>query len=179
MSIAANEFAVIAKVAEELSVLNKGEIRRAINWLSDYFGIYEDELDEAAVVALTTPLLEAANESLADEIADDEVDEQEEQPDTFATFFGQVAPKTAIEKAVTAAYWLEKREGATSWKSFEVNKLLRSIGIKLSSISGTLAIDEKKDVPYVEQLAKSGDSMQARKTFALSEAGVAFVEGRL
>ena len=177
MSIATNEFAVIAKVAEELAVLNKGEIRRALNWLTDYFGIYEDDLDEATVVALSTPLLEAADE-LADEI-EEEIAEQVEEPDTFASFFTRVAPKTAIEKAVTAAYWLQTKEGNTSWKSFEVNKLLRSIGIKLSSISGTLAIDEKKDVPYVQQLAKSGDSMQARKTFTLSDAGIAFVENRL
>lgn len=179
MSIATNEFAVIAKVAEELSALDKGGIRRALNWLADYYDTYEE--DEAAPVAAAV-VVDTWDDAPAyeDEAEADDFDEDEAAaPDTFATFYELIAPKTAIQKAVTAAYWLQTKEGVEAWKSFEVNKLLRQNGIKLSSISGTLAIDEKKDEPMVQQLSRSGDSMQSRKTFELTDAGVAFVEGRM
>lgn len=181
MAIATKEFTVIATVAEELSTLDKGGIRRALDWLADYFDVYDEA---GAIIAPTAPIAaiefaEAAEDWAEDDVAEDEAEDASSEPETFADFYALIAPKTAIQKAVTAAYWLQNNDGLMSWKSFEVNKLLRQNDVKLSSISGTLALDEKKDVPMVQQVARSGDSMQSRKTFVLSDAGVAFVEGRM
>ena len=179
MALATNEFAVIAQVAEELAVLDKGGIRRALNWLSDYYAV--DDIFDAFDIIDDADAVEDAiiEESMAEAEEAEEVVEAPAEPETFEDFFAQVAPKTAIQKAVTAAYWLQTTDGKQEWKSFDVNKLLRQIGVKISSISGTLAIDEKKETPLVEQLSKSGDSMQARKTFRLSDAGKSFVEDRI
>lgn len=176
MSEVRNELMVMNSIADTMMPLSKDEQRRVLNWLEDYFGIYDEEMlpvdSDVVVIEPTTEYV-------------DEVEEEAEpapvEPEvlTLPAFFEQVAPKTAIQKIVTAAYWLDTEEGKATWKSFEVNKLLKSLGIKVSSVSGTLAIESKKDDPMIVVLDKSSDSMQGRKTFRLSEAGFAFVENRL
>ena len=178
MSAVRNELMVMNSIADTMMPLSKEEQRRVLNWLEDYFGIYDEEMlpvDSDVVVIEPT-----GAEYIEDEVADEEeVAAAEPEILTLPAFFEQVAPKTAIQKIVTAAYWLDTEEGKATWKSFEVNKLLKSLDIKVSSVSGTLAIEAKKDDPMIVVLDKSSDSMQGRKTFRLSEAGFAFVENRL
>ena len=169
-----NELSVMNDVAKILATLDGDERRRVIVWLTDYFGILEDDLDSYDFAALDSyePQTEETFEDVEEPVED-------EEPDTFESFYARVAPKTAIQKIVTAAHWIETKDGKESWKSFEVNKLLKSIDVKVTSVSGTLGLEEKKDAPLIEVLQKSGDSMQARKTFRLSESGYAFVADRL
>lgn len=179
-----NELAVLNSVADEMKSLTRDEQRRVVLWLADYYGVYDDEydvreLDDEDVVDFSEPVTVVITDEPEAEV--EVAPEVEAAPEslTFAGFYEKVAPKTAIQKIVTAAYWLETQDGKESWKSFEVNKLLKSIDVKLSSVSGTLAIDAKKDSPLIVVLDKSGDSMQSRKTFALSAVGQQFVEDRL
>lgn len=182
-----NELVVLNDVAELMSSLTKGEQRRIVAWLEDYFGTLEfddDEFDAPTVVVELNDDEVVENDAVAedeDEAYEAEADEApaEAGPLTIEGLFEQVAPKTAIQKIVTAAYWLDVEEDKATWKSFEVNKLLKSLGYKLSSVSGTLAIESKKPEPMVIVQDKSTDSMQGRKTFRLSEAGLNFVEDRL
>lgn len=183
-----NELVVLNDVAEMMSSLSKGEQRRIVSWLEDYFGIFEFEDDEFDTSAVVVELSDDEVIDTEDVVEDEEVFEAEAEeaeapaeagPLTLEGLFAQVAPKTAIQKIVTAAYWLDAEEDKATWKSFEVNKLLKSLGYKLSSVSGTLAIESKKPEPMVIVQDKSSDSMQGRKTFRLSEAGLNFVEDRL
>lgn len=186
-----NELHVMSTVAEIMAPLRRDERRRVIEWLSDYFNVYGEELVLAedlseivdapeAVVTIVSEEVEEEPEAEAEaEVEYEEPVAEEAAPLTFESFYAQVAPKTAIQKIVTAAYWLETQEGRESWKSFEVNKLLKSIGVKVTSVSGTLAIDAKKPSPLTVVLEKSGGSMQSRKTFALSVEGQQFIEDRL
>lgn len=169
-----NELKVLNDVADILRELSKGEQRRTLEWLLDYFDVYDEALVEDAFIL-------DDDEAFADAPFDGEVVAVEDAAadDSFEALCAKVAPKTAIQKIVTAAWWLETKEGKESWKSFEVNKLLKSIGIKVSSVSGTLAIEGKKEDSKVVVLDKSGDSMQARKTFRLSENGFKFIEARI
>ena len=171
MSDILNELVVMDDVAKILRDLGSDEQRRVINWLADYFDIYEDDDIEFGGFVVEDGDEEA--------VVEDEVEPVEPEPDTFATFYERVAPKTAIQKVITSAYWLETQDGLDSWTSFAANKLLKSLGVKISSVSGTLAIEAKKDDSRIVVLEKSGSSMQGRKTFRLSEAGKRFVEDRL
>ena len=164
-----NELKVLNDVCGILSDLTKDEQRRSLEWLMDYFDIYDREFEFDDFYDMDGDL--AAGGDVAADAAG--------APATFEDIYNKVAPKTAIQKIVTAAWWLERNEGKESWKSFEVNKLLKSLDVKISSVSGTLAIENKKDDSMIVVLEKSGDSMQARKTFRLSETGYAFVDGRL
>ena len=184
MSTMLRELSVMNSVAETMKSLTPDEQYRVIMWLLDYFDAYDDEDEEweddspaTFVVEDVEPVVIEPTVVVEPEAAEPEPVEPE--PHTLETFFAAVAPKTAIQKIVACAYWLETEENHESWKSFEVNKLLKSLDIKVSSVSGTLALEAKKDTPLVQVLDKSGDSMQSRKTFRLSDAGLAFVENRI
>ena len=172
-----SELTVMNDVAKILATLTNDEQRRVIVWLTDYFGILDDDIDGYDFDFS----VDADNGDLEVSDAEPEVEEDQpaQAPDTFASFYELVAPKTAIQKIVTAAYWLESKDAKEFWKSFEVNKLLKSVDVKVTSVSGTLGLEEKKDAPLVDVLQKSGDSMQARKTFRLSDEGRSFIEGRI
>ena len=186
-----NELHVMSTVAEIMAPLGRDERRRVIEWLSDYFNVYGEELvlaedlseivdaPEAGVTIVSEEVEEEPEAEAEAEVEYEEPAVEEAAPLAFESFYAQVAPKTAIQKIVTAAYWLETQEGKESWKSFEVNKHLKSIGVKVTSVSGTLAIDAKKPSPLTVVLEKSGGSMQSRKTFALSVEGQQFIEDRL
>lgn len=175
MTAILNELVVMNDVAKILQPLTKDECRRVIDWLADYLGVYEDDFDlgEATFVEVS-----GEPEEYVD-VEEELPVEEESVPETFESLYECVNPKTAIQKIVTSAYWLETREGQETWTSFQTNKLLKSLGVKISSVSGTLAIEGKKELPLIVVLEKSGDSMQSRKTFRLSDAGIAFVESRL
>ena len=175
MSAMLNELVVMNDVVKILQPLTRDERRRVIDWLADYLDVYEDDFDfgNATFVEVSDP-------------EEEYVEVEEELPvdegfvaDTFEALYERINPKTAIQKIVTSAYWLETTEGQDTWTSFQTNKLLKSLGVKISSVSGTLAIEAKKDTPLIVVLEKSGDSMQSRKTFALSAVGQQFVEDRL
>lgn len=168
MSEMLNELKVLNDVCGILSALSKDEQRRSLEWLMDYFDIYDRDFD---FDDFYDGEFDVSNDFADSSTAD--------APLTFEGVYNKVEPKTAIQKIVTAAWWLERQEGKESWKSFEVNKLLKSLDVKISSVSGTLAIENKKDDSMIVVLEKSGDSMQARKTFRLSDSGYAFVDGRL
>lgn len=167
-----NELSAINTVVDILSPLSKAEQRRALVWLEDYFDVFS-EYGEGEDIAIAFADSASDNAALVSSGFESGI---EEKPDTFETLYNTVGPKTAIQKISCAAYWLETRENHESWKSFEVNKLLKSIDVKLSSVSGTLAIDAKKDEPLTVTLAKSGDSIQGRKTFRLSDAGYQYIQ---
>ncbi len=183
MSDVLNELAIIDSIARTLRPLSKGEQRRVVSWLADYFDIYDEDditIETVSVADVDEPVAEVVFDTEDDEVEPEvEAEAAEPAPTTFEGLYELVAPKTAIQKIVTSAYWLETEEGQDSWTSFKANKLLKSLGVKISSVSGTLAIEGKKDDPKVEVLDKSGDSMQGRKTFRLSDAGREFVEDRL
>jgi hypothetical protein len=183
MSNLKKELSVIEEVAAIMEGLDQDQQRRVLMWLEDYFDVFgdgntEEDSDDVSYDSIQPAALPEATSAV--EESEEELDEVAEvEPDTFETLFDRVAPKTAIQKIVVAAYWLQTREGEQQWKSFSTNKLLKSLGVKISSVSGTLALEGKKDEPLVEMMSKAGDSMQARKTYRLSEAGIKFVENRL
>ncbi len=98
---------------------------------------------------------------------------------TFAELYALVEPKKGAQKAAVAGYWLETHEGQRSWKASEVNKLLKSIDVKVSSMSIVLTNAVKAKAPIVLELERLGESARSRKTFCLSEQGLAYVQGSL
>ncbi len=176
------ELTVMNEVASIMSALNTDEQRRVVRWLEDFFDVYDEyaplyTTDEAEADAPVIVIADAETDEA--DVAEATEEEAAPAPMTFNDFYAQVAPNTAIQKIVTAAYWLETRRKSDVWTSFQANKLLKSIDVVISSVSGTLSIEQKKAVPMIDVIQKDGDSMQSRKNFRLADAGIAFVEGRL
>ena len=98
---------------------------------------------------------------------------------TFSQFYDYINPKTARQKIATAGWWLEEQDGMESWRTFDVTKMLKEIGRPLGYVSGTLNQELRREDPIVDVMARSGESMQSHKAFALSQFGRAFIQGRL
>ena len=165
------EFIAMQAIVDAIADLSELEKRRVAAWLVDY-------------TAQETSSRTDTNEtnSQVDTSTHGSIEEGAIGPEPISSFpelYDAVAAKTGAQKAVVAGYWLEKYEGHDSWKASEVNKLLKSIDVKVSSISIVLANAVKAAQPMVTELGRLGEGQRSRKTFRLNEAGVAFVENRL
>ncbi len=166
------EFNAMQQIASITSNLTSQERMRVAAWFleyaaqdndaADFVGARKDEV--AATATYVTPEPEEAV--------------QKPVASTFAEPYAAVSPKTGAQKAAVAGYWLQTQDGAESWKASEVNKLLKSIDVKVSSISIVLTNAVKAKTPLVEQLARLGEGERSRKTFRLTSAGTSYVEDR-
>ena len=96
--------------------------------------------------------------------------------ETFADIFSAMRPRTEKDKAMVAAYWVQVCQGAGSFQSQSLNDALKDLGHRIGNI--TEALNQLKDdrPTLVLQLKKSGNTRQARKTYKLTQAGMARVE---
>lgn len=93
----------------------------------------------------------------------------------FADLFAAVQPKSDLEKAMTAAYWEQMIQGKSSWQSATLNKELRDLGHRISSITRALGKGIERRPALVLQLKKTGTAQQGRKTYKLSNEGIKFI----
>lgn len=181
-----SEFEAIDSIRTIMMPLSDGARRRVLSWLDDYF------LCEEEPVAVTFDVEEAVDEpedyddfdDFEDEPEDE--DEVEEEPNpledgfsSFGQFYDFINPKTVRQKVATAGWWLEEEQGTESWKTFDISKSLKSIDKPVRYLSTTITQEKRKADPLVEQLSKSGDSMQAHGTYRLTDEGRAYVQGKL
>ena len=161
------ELEVMQKIADAVDGLTMAQKARVAAWLSVY--VTDEDAVEPAVV------VEEPHDVEAPEL-------EEESPktfDTFAELLEAVAPKTAMQKVTVAAYWMQTTQNKQVWKASEANKLLKSADVKVSSISIVLTNGVKSKEPLAMVVSRSGDSSRSRKTFALTDAGIAYVEDRI
>jgi hypothetical protein len=95
---------------------------------------------------------------------------------TFAELFDAADPKTAADKALVAGYWLQVCQQAENFDGQGANKELNHLGHKLTNITNALSALNSLRPSLAIQLAKSGSSQQARKTYKITVAGVEAVK---
>lgn len=91
---------------------------------------------------------------------------------TFAELFHAAGPKAEKEKALVAAYWIQRTSGVEQFASQQVNTELKHIGYGIGNITDALSqlIEERPSA--VIQLKKEGSSKQARKVYKVTDAGI-------
>jgi hypothetical protein len=166
------EMAAMQAMADAIANLTPAQRRRVAAWLTAYAADEEVAADADATVEPSEALEDTAPEAEAPS-------QPVSHPVTFDELIAAVAPKTGAQKAAVAGYWLQATEGRQSWKASEVNKLLKSIDVKVSSMSIVLTNAVKTRDALIIELARLGDGERSRKTFCLSEQGTAYVEGSL
>jgi hypothetical protein len=98
---------------------------------------------------------------------------------TFAELFDAADPQTAADKALVAGYWLQVCQGADNFDGQGANKELNHLGRKLGNVTNALSALNALRPSLAIQLAKSGSSRQARKTYKITVAGVEAVKAML
>lgn len=99
--------------------------------------------------------------------------------DHFVDLFDAVDPKTEIDRALTAAYWLQVVSKQASWQALRVNNLLKDTGHGLPNVTAALRDAQRRKPALVRQMAKSGKARQAWKTYKLTTFGVAYIRDKL
>ncbi|MEV4146299.1 hypothetical protein AB0J40_21710 [Amycolatopsis sp. NPDC049691] len=97
----------------------------------------------------------------------------------FVDLFDAVDPGSDVEKALAGAYWLQVIQRSPSWRALNVNNLLKDTGHGIGNVTTALTSLQSRKPALVRQMAKSGKSQQARKTYKLTTSGIAYVRNKL
>lgn len=97
----------------------------------------------------------------------------------FADLHTAVGPKTDVERALVAGYWVQVVGGEASFASQTLNTALKDLGHGVTNITAALRGLQSQKPALVNQLKKAGTSRQARKTYKLTKAGITRVEQML
>lgn len=173
------ELSAMQSIAQIVADLTPAERRRIAAWFYEYASQEYDAQTEGCGCACQHGA--EADEQTSSEVTAEAVEEQAapDPMESFESLYQAIAPKTGMQKAVVAGYWLQRTQGQESWKASEVNKLLKQIDVKVSSISIVLTNATKMADPLIEQLGRLGDGERSRKTFCLTQKGWDFVGTRL
>lgn len=166
---ALNELDSMKAIAEALSPLEEGAIRRVLKWAHDVFvGKGALPADESG---------KASADGVAPSSGDPErVVENGMRFDTLAEFFAAADPQQDTDRAMVAAYWLQVHESEGDFDSFSINKRLKDLGHGVGNITAAFNGLIARRPQLVIQTKKTGNSRQARKLYRLTTEGQKAVE---
>lgn len=97
----------------------------------------------------------------------------------MGTLLGQWSPETMAERALIGAYTLSRGKADKTVTSQAINAELKRAGIPVPNITRAIESNLRAKPPLMVQKKKMGTTRQARKQYAITPEGVAFVESKL
>jgi hypothetical protein len=89
------------------------------------------------------------------------------------------SPETMAERALLGAYSLSRGKPDKTVTSQSINAELKRAGIPVPNITRAIESNLRAKQPLMTQKKKLGTTRQARKQYAITQEGVAFVEAKL
>jgi len=148
---------------------------RVLRWAGDRYGL---SITQTSAVRTSAPTSDATSEERPAKVPDVRV-ASEPVYEEFVDFFDAVDPKSDVDKALTAAYWLQVISKQPSWQSLRVNNLLKEMGHGVANVTSALRSAQQRKPALVRQVAKSGRAAQSWKTYKLTTSGVSHVRRML
>jgi hypothetical protein len=148
---------------------------RVLRWAADRYGV------TFASVAPGRPSPGIYEGSAEESSPRASVDARDAEPafEHFVDLFDQVDPKSDVDKALTAAYWLQIVSRQPSWQALRVNNLLKDMGHGVGNVTSALRTAQERKPALVRQVHKSGRSAQSWKTYKLTTSGVSYMRRKL
>jgi hypothetical protein len=161
------EVAAMSSVAEALTDLDDGARTRVIEWAAKRYG-----------VILAAP---SRNPTLSTQGGggSDPSNGQTEGYDEFVDLFDAASPSSEADRALVGAFWFQQVKSQPSFDSQQVNNALKDVGHGVGNITQALTSLQNRKPALVRQMAKSGKTRQARKTYKLTSAGITAVKQML
>jgi hypothetical protein len=158
------EISAMTSISEVLTPLEQDAKARVLTWAFNRFDV-------------SSPPSSRPNKAKQNE-DDDESGENQKvaQFQDFVDLFDASNVKTEPDRALVGGYWFQVIGEAQSFKGREVNDALKDIGHGASNITDALTTLQKRKPALVRQVAKSGRTRQAQKTYKLTQAGIRVVE---
>ena len=165
------EFAAMQSVYEALEPLDTESRRRVFEYIGARLGI------SAARRAPSSPAVDA--EEIREEGHEVEPSASEREFATLADLQDAANPALDKDRVLVTAYWLQICEGAENFGAYSVNQALKELGHGVSHITHAFDALRRPKPSLILQLKKAGKSRQARKTYKVTEAGVAAVRAMI
>lgn len=169
------EIEAMGQVATALDNLADDARARVLRWAADRYGAPM----VAATVGRTSP---GARDGVLEDKAPRAAEVRETSERSFEHFvdlFDAVDPKSDVDRALTAAYWLQVVSKQDSWQSLRVNNLLKDMGHGVANVTSALRTAQERKPALVRQVHKSGRAQQSWKTYKLTTSGVSYIRRKL
>jgi hypothetical protein len=148
---------------------------RVLRWAADRYGV---QIAPAEPLKPSTVMLDGLAEDKPARSADVH-DAAEPTFGEFVDLFDAIDPRSDVDKALTAAYWLQVVSRQSSWQSLRVNNLLKDMGHGVGNVTSALRSAQERKPALVRQVHKSGRSAQSWKTYRLTTSGVSYMRRKL
>lgn len=166
------EVDAMSAVAAALTTLGEDAQGRVLRWAAERYAVNVPKGVRPGGPA-------GDRSSTDDDVNDQEIVDHSPAYEHFAELFGKARPDTEADRALVAAYWLQVIQGKNAWQSAALQKELKHLGHASGNITTALTRNIAMKPQRVIQLQKSGSSKQARKTYKVTEEGLAHVRGML
>jgi hypothetical protein len=169
------EIEAMGQLIAALDSLSHDDARvRVLRWAADRYGV-----TIASASVKSSPGTPSAPSEDRPPRVPDVRDTGEPVFEQFVDLFDAVDPKSDVDKALTAAYWLQIVSKQPSWQALRVNNLLKDMGHGVGNVTSALRTAQERKPALVRQVAKSGRAAQSWKTYKLTTSGVSHVRRRL
>jgi hypothetical protein len=162
------EIAAMSAVSRALRELGDDERRRVLEWAVKRFAAPTGGHLSSAGEGLLLPALIGTADG-----------DQAPGFEHFAELVNRVRPRTDVERALLASYWVQEHEGRRGFVSTEVNERLRETSAPIAHMADAMAALQARRPALVIQIRKSGRTRQARKTYQVTAEGVAAVRAAI
>ena len=171
------EIQAIAAVNSALKNLSEEERFRVIQWLANKY-VQNTQYPKIVDVSRTKSL--AGIPESGSEAEEEDAQVQTQTYDTFAEMLDATGADKETERFLVAAYWLQVVGNEVTWKSFEINKLLKDTGNQIESISNPVRALSKAKPALIVQVSKNSTSKgKGSKTLKLTTEGIKKIEAML
>jgi hypothetical protein len=170
------EINAMSALATALADLDEDARGRVLRWAAERYGV---NLKTSAGGRHGAGAADGTGGTAGTEITEEEIAEEAPVYEHFADLFAKAQPKTEVDKALVAAYWLQVIEGHSTWQSAALTKQLKNLGHAIANITDALSKNMNKKPQRIVQLQKSGSAKQARKTYKVTHEGMVYVQGML
>lgn len=155
------ELQAMTAVSDALGNLDDDEARsRVIRWAAEAFG-----------TQLNSTVVRPGRQR--GEVPPTNSDEFE----SIGRLFEVASPGSNPERVLVAAYWHQVTEGEEELSGQTINNDLKHMGYPVPNITATMTSLMDRKPALMRQVRKSGKTKQARKQYAITEAGKAYVRG--
>ncbi|MFI9104305.1 hypothetical protein ACIGXA_27695 [Streptomyces fildesensis] len=168
------EIQAMASVADALGELEEDAQGRVVRWAAERFGV-----TLGAALRKTSPGGSSESVAMDTQVSEEEISAEAPTFEHFAELYNAANPKTDVDRALVAGYWIQAMQQRPSFQAAEVNKELKHLGYALKNVTDSMEGNQSKKPARVIQLRKSGSSRQARKTYKLTHEGLVYVQGMI
>jgi hypothetical protein len=178
------EIEIMALVVAALDKLDSDHDSRArvLRWAVERYGVSLPTGPEPALLRAAPPEVpdfDAHFQSQANQRTDLRDVLPEPSFEGFVDLLDAVDPKSHVDKALTAAYWLQVINNQPSWQSLGLTNLLKDTGHWIANMTSTLGSAQDRRPALVSRVHKSGRAAVSWKTYRLTAFGVSYIRHKL